>query len=775
VALCLMLQAACASGPAPQPTWPEQDVLPARPPADLDQQAPTSALRQDSQGFTYIVGGLAPDAKVGSVFIARWSGAWPIEKMARPALAVGQILRRYDDRVALVQMLYEVPNTKREELEITWQPGALNEQVGKGLTRVTALKPNESSDLELGVGKNVGVALGDIYLIADRADKPWTLGRQAVNICLVNSVADERATCRLWRGSGLHPWPADPEKGQLALFMEHTYGLAPRQLTIKVARVRGERGDTLQKYLVEQLTKYTTTHPSANATVEPLDISPDATNPTFYREEQQVPPLDTPQILIGATVKVVDGVQHLFVNYTGVGSPAGPGMVAAPPEGGVDMGPVDSIDGKKLRNLFGVIWAAGLIYRGQTSEAAMHLRQLLSDETLQGPLRWHARDQFAMRWAALGYKEQALRLVLEDEAVANERKDTVAFLNALGTRVRLHELLGKPEAAVAAGKQYLEMSQRIKRAPDLIVNAQAMLAEMHMAAGDIDKAKELIAALEAACTDGCQGDLFGYLSGLVWSLPDGQEALQAELMGKLERLSRLDPERTMTTMRILQGVQAMREGNFEQAMVAFLESDRLSRAQKNPVLEARARYFVFLAQLAMKEPLDAYETANDLIARAEELRDWSAAMRVYDRMASIYMTLDPGRSPQAYMRVASNILLKTFEAYHMAGDMGKASDALFAIGSFFFKVQSLDHARTVLERAVPLSLKAARFDITALSHLTLAIIARAEQRGEDFERELERARAMAKAANNAAIMEMIEQALTPQREPDGPNVDTKLL
>jgi tetratricopeptide (TPR) repeat protein len=777
VALILLptaLQVGCASGPKPQAIWPEEDVLPATPPADLDAQAPTSALRQDSQGFTYIIGGIAPDAKVGSVFVARWSGAWPMDKMARPALAMGQILRRYNDRVALVHMIYELPDTKRDDLEITWQRADAADPIGKGIARVTKLKPDEGSDAQLSLGKDAGLMPGDIYMLFSPNQQPWSLGRQATNICMVNHVEESTSTCRLWRGSGLHPWPADIKEGQLGVFMEHTYGMAPRQLTIKVARVSGERGDTLQKYLVEQLTKYTTTHPAANAVVEPLDAAPDATSPSFYREERLVPATDLPQLLVGATVRSIDGTPHLIVNYTGVGSPTGPGMVAAPPEGGIDLGPVDDIDGKKLRGLFGTIWAAGLIYRGQTSEAAIHLRQLLLDPDLQGSLRWHARDQYAMRWAALGYKEQALRLVLEDEAVALKRQDTLAYLNALGTRVRLLELLGKPKAAVEAAQTYLTHSERAKRAPDMLLGARAMLAEMHMAAGDVPAASAIIPQLEAACPDGCNGDLFGYLTSIVWSMPEGNDALQAELVTKVNALAQKDPDHAMTTMRILQGVQAMREGNFEQALIAFLESDRLARTQHAPVLVSRARYFAFLAQLAMKEPLDAYETANDLLERAQELRDWAAAMRVYERMVSIYMTLDPGTAPQAYLRVASSILLKTFEAYQAAGDLGRASDALFAIGSFFFKAQSFDHARTVLERAVPLSLRAARLDITSLSHLTLAMIARAEGRADDFRAEIERARATAKAANNPAILETIERALQPPEE-ETPGVDTKLL
>src|SRR5690606_1476051 len=116
------------------------------------------------------------------------------------------------------------------------------------------------------------------------------------------------------------------------------------------------------------------------------------------------------------------------VNYTGVGPAVGPGMVAAPPEGGVDLGPVDNLSADDLRAFASVLWSSVLVYRGQTSEALMHLHLALNDRTVRGPARWHARDQYAMRWAALDYVEQALWLVLQDEAVAKKRGDRRAFL-----------------------------------------------------------------------------------------------------------------------------------------------------------------------------------------------------------------------------------------------------------------------------------------------------------------------------------------------------------
>ena len=84
----------------------------------------------------YIVGGLDDGVKVGDTFLARYSGEWPLKELARPPLAAGQITRIYDKNVALVQLLYMLPDTDLNKLEITWQDDIVREDLGKGIASV---------------------------------------------------------------------------------------------------------------------------------------------------------------------------------------------------------------------------------------------------------------------------------------------------------------------------------------------------------------------------------------------------------------------------------------------------------------------------------------------------------------------------------------------------------------------------------------------------------------------------------------------------------------
>ncbi|MEM1347365.1 MAG: hypothetical protein AAGI01_02340, partial [Myxococcota bacterium] len=102
LAIALALGAsACTTGRG-QRAWPAVDVLPEVPPRDLDKSAPTTLLRRGSDGLLYLVGGLAAPARPGAHFLARYSGEWPLVDIPRPPLAAGQIVKRFDERTALV-------------------------------------------------------------------------------------------------------------------------------------------------------------------------------------------------------------------------------------------------------------------------------------------------------------------------------------------------------------------------------------------------------------------------------------------------------------------------------------------------------------------------------------------------------------------------------------------------------------------------------------------------------------------------------------------------
>lgn len=771
----------CRSGEPKQDVWPQVEVLPGKPPAQLDKAAATSVLRRGPDGFVYIVGGLDERAKPGATFLARYSGEWPLDEVPRPPMAAGQIMRRYGDDVALVQMLYSFPDTELESLEITWQDDIAREDIGKGVGKIEEVigEPEFPKDLTLSLGRNLGVQLGDIYAVVkpskgDTSQNHLQLGRRLSAICLVQKVEDNRSVCRIWHGSMLHPRPAVVTQGDTALFMEHTFGAPPRQALLQFAKIKGDADGSVRKHLMEQTEQYLNTHAAANITVESLDKEFDPTNPAFYKNEEEVEYRGMPQILVAGALIERDGREHLVINYTGIGPATGPGMVAAPPEFGIDMGRADKIGASELRHMCGLFTGAVFVYRGQTSEALMHLRQMLGDEKIQGELRWHLRDQYAMRWASLEHWSEALWLVLEDEEIATQRQDRQAVLNALGTRVRFYDELGLPDKALEQSARYLKMRQEDKAHPSAIMSAMGMHAEMLMSKGQITEAKSTLANLEKMCPDGCSGDLFAYISGVYWSVPQDNKALQDELLAKLESLAKKGDD-AIASLRIYQGFHAMRDGQFEQALVAFLEAERLFDLKKSQPGVARAKYFAFLAQLGMKEPLKAYETASEALSLATDLRDYATAALIYDRLSSVYLSLDLNQAPGNYIRVASKILISVYESQVATGDLGKSSETLFTIGTLFFKLGSLDEATTVITKAVIYSIRATRFDIAAMSHLTLGLIARARGDAEGFRNEIQRAELMGRLSGNPVVLEAIQRALEPaparpETPPDGSQV-----
>ena len=781
-----LLHVVGCSTAAPQDTWPQVDVLPKSVPADLDREASTSVLRRGPGGLLYIVGGVDEGVSVGDTFLARYSGEWPIEDLPRPPLAAGQIARVYEaEGVALVQLLYAMPDTELDQLEITWQDDIAREDLGKGVARVGQVYGEEQfpDSVELSIGQNLGVQPGDIYALfnelpEDAQAEALHLGRRLSSICLVQSVTDARARCQLWHGSRLHPVPPPPEEGNTALFLEHTFGTAPQQALVQFASIQGDEDNAIRAHLIEQMQHYLNTHAAVNVTVEALDLTLDPSSPRFYDAEGQIDYRGMPQIVVGAamTARGKKKREHLIFNYLGVGPPAGPGMIAASPERGMDLGRADKIKGSDLRQLFGVILSRVFIYRGQTSESLMHLRQMLEDENLQGEMRWHMRDQYAMRWAALDYLGEALWLVLEDERVGQEREDSEAAINALGTRVRLLEMSGATSEAVAEAKRYMELREQADEGATQRAAAVSMYAEMLLSADEIDLARAQIARLQTLCgEDACGGDLFSYLSNIYWSIPPSASALQQRTLASLSSLSSTPSD--AARLMLYRGTQSMSEGEFAQALLTLGEAERLFSELNYKPNVMRTKYFVFLAQLGMEEPIKAYETAGEAIAIAQEVRDYQSAARIYDPMLNIYFSLDMEQAPGAYIKLASRVLNSVYDAQVARGALGQSSETLFTIGTLFFRLGAFDDADVVLHKAVVYAIRATRFDIAAMGHLTLAMIARVQGDMESFGLELSRAQTMAEISGDPSVIEAIDRALEPPpQEPEAaPPVDTQLL
>lgn len=774
VAIFLLIFGACSTaGPTPQPIWPEESALPAGAPADLDREAPGTVLRSGSDGYLWAVGIVDDSAEVGSSFMARYSGDWPLNDLPRPPLAAGVVLKVFDD-VALVSLTYVFPDTEIDGLEVTWEDPPFEEDLGKGMSTVASVSEDQAT-LEFELGEESGVQPGDIYALlataSGREAQDLQLARRIESICMVDAVNESTSTCRMWKGSSILSGASSVRQGQSLVFLEHTYGREPRDAVIQISSF-GEQGSSAREEVVQAFDAFVSSVPSANTGVEKIDADFDPTRVDFYRIESDLEYSGEAQVVVSGRVIDRDGTPHLVINYTGVGPAAGPGMVAAPPEGGVDLGPLSQVTAESVIPLATVVWAAVQVYRGQTSEALIHLRDALSNRALQGALRWHARDQFAMRFAALNFDREALWLVHQDMHVASRMADERAYPNALGTVVRLYDMLGLQDAALAASTEYFDARQ-VDRPQAAYLSAAGMQLEMLLNAGQVDQARELFADLVELCEDGCEGDLGLLLLASYWATPEDAEDFRREVLDVIVEVADSRGGGVLASARMYQGLEAMRDDRLEDGMIAFLEAERIYTSENYLTGVARSHHFMMMVQMARENPDEAYQSGVKAVEIHQELRDFRDAANTYSRLSGLYVGFDQRSKPGPYLGAAREVLVAAIASQFALGNYGQASEALLNYATFLLKIGQVPQARNTFQRAVLSAIRATRFDVAAMSHLSLGIVARQQNDADTFRDELRRASVMAEMSGDPEIKDAVKRVLTGPTEDEEP--PTQLL
>ncbi|MFW6057467.1 MAG: tetratricopeptide repeat protein [Persicimonas sp.] len=766
--------------------WPAPDALPDEPPDDLNTEAPAALLRAGSDGFVYVVG-MDDDVALGTSFMGRYSGEWPVRDVSRPTLVSGRLVQTYGDGVGLVHLTYTLPDAEADGLEVTWESEPVDDNLGKGRAQITSVAEAPSRDVGLSIGTDHGVRAGDFYALlrdpaadSDSADAEDEAGelepldmqltRRLADVCMVQEVQDESSSCVRWGGSQRHPGIQRAREGDEIVFLEHTFGAAPREGVIHVAAVT-DGDESIQSALVAATETYLESVTEPHASVEATDVELDATAADFYDVSDEIEPREGPQMVIGLSVADIDGERRLIGNYTGAGAAAGPGMVAAPPERGVDLGPADSPDADRVESFVATVWSGMLVYRGQTSEALVQLHRMLGDPKLDGPLRWHARDQLAMRWGALGNYRESLWLVLQDERVATQKDDRQAWLNALGTRVRLYDFLDLPARAISTARRYLEAREQDKPGTSWR-SAQAMYAEMLMNDERTEDALEVVELLQEACPEGCDGELVSHISGIYWSAPAEETEVRRELLDFIIDHTDDDKPGQVASTRLYQGLYAMGTEDYAQALVAFLEAERLYEKRENLSGQARAAYFAFIAELSRGNPQEAYEKAEKAQELERELNDYRSLAEIYAQMSALYTNPEFLEKPGPYLGAASRVLTNAVESQIAMGDFGGAAESLLGLGGFMLKIGKGAQAQSALTEAIGYAISFQRFDVAALAHLYLGIIAQQQGDMETFQDQIQKAQMMAELSDDPEIKEAIDNALSPDQEEEPP---TQLL
>lgn len=722
--------------------WPDVSGFPEEPPATLELKTPATMLKKGDDGRLYVVGRLG-SIKAGDTFYARYSGDWPLQDLPRPAFAFGEVVEVYSPQVALAQVVYALPDSKFEGLEVSWGPVLAEEPLGKGLSTFT----HNAGQVSLNVGD--GVQPGDTFVLFSRGSD--LLGRRVVGTCEV--VDSNAGSCAVHRFSPRHKAVAIPESG-LAVFLEHTYAKEPLEAEIRVA-TSGDKA--LEDELIQAIRGYVNDIPRSNVSISALEGDFDPARPDFHRIESQVPYEGRVTIVLAAR-REKDGVR---INYNGIGPASGPGMIAAPPEKGILIGDLKA----ESDPLSGLVFSAVQVFRGRTTEALANIRLLLDEPRLVGPMRWHLRDQFAMRFAGLGRIDDAVALVSQDMAVAKRSGDTMAYLNALGTMVRLYDMLDLPGRAVKASAEYLD-ARRAEKPSVAYLSALSMHVEMLLAAKRFDEARSGIEELKAMCPDGCGGDLGSLLSAVFWAIPREERELQEAVLAKVEEAAAREKGSTEASFRIYQGLSLFGEGELEQALIAFLEAERLY-AQKGYLQGvARASFMRMLAQMGRGEAEDAVDAGKAAIEIQRKLQDFGQVAMVYERLSGLYANLDGSIPPGPWLGAGEHVMLGAMASASASNDLRRVAEASFNSGTFLVRVGQVEESKSSFQRAAVYAIRVAHFDIAAMAHLSLAMIARQQGDFETFRDEISRAQRMAEASKDPSLDAAIKRALMPPQEPE---------
>jgi len=757
--------------------WPAVDVE-SDVPQDVDGEP---RFERGGDGALYIVGEFETTPEVGQSVFGRYADAWPLDEMDRPALFAGEIVERHSSDVARVHPTYQFPETEVESLGVDVVDDRGDESMGKGISAVTDVDgADESEDVDvtqltLSLGSEAGVEVGDKYGVlrpfdTEEAPAAGQLTRRLGALCMVTETEANSARCRIRDG---HPDAAmnyEVESGWEAVFLEPTFGSEPPELTVLVASLDDEQHDDR---MVNHLQGYFDAFPAAGVSVELIDEDVEAEDPDFHRWSRRISS-DGPALLVGASLD--DDGERLTLNYTGVSTAIGPGMVAAPPEGGVDMGPVDDVDDEQWRGFSSMLMGAALVYRGQTALALRHLQQALQDHALAGKWRWHARDQYAMRWASLDHYEEAMWLVLEDEALGRRDGDTQAEYNALGTRIRLHDFLDQPRQAYETADRYRERRADDDPTSSGHLSAQAMFAEMAIQHDDHEAAEEVVDEIIESCPEGCYGDALSLLAGIYWAASDIDTDLQDRIVDQMVEYGERDDYSSMASARMFQGWQLMRDDDYGQALMAFLEAQRRYEGDEQETYgAARAQMYITVVEIGRGEPERAFESGTTALEMMEDLGDYRATVQIYERLAEIFMDPDFAQRRDAIGAMGQSILFDGMQRQLATGDYARAAQAQFSYGQFLFFNRALSESRAALYNAVTRAIRTASFQTVTMCHVLLALIARAEGDFATFEQEVQRAEQMADVADDPYLDELVEELQAPPEEQPSDDDPTQLL
>lgn len=773
-ALCM---SACATGGGGVAAVVMPQVLPDAAPEGLTRPdgVEGGVVVQHTDGFYYAMG-LGAEATPGADVVLTYGGEWTPRAGKRPMVAWMHVAKVYDGAdVALVQPVYRLSGVELQGATAKLWTEREPPKLGKGLGVLSSVKEEVA---QISIGGPDGVQEGDTYVVLGPADGGQRVGERVKGLVKVTRVEKRGSVVEVMRREGVAGAAA---VGDWLLFFEHGDARPPLQAVVEVSPVIGASKGA-HKVVANQLRAYLKAADIENVSVSTIDDEVDPLDPDFGRELAGREVVQTPRMLLSG--RMVKG--RMVFNYTGTGLSVAHGMIAATPEKGLDAGKGGDVRPKKLATVFHNLVPALLTHRGENGRAMLILEKVLAQPGWEGPNRWHARDQLAMRWSQAGAHWEAIRMVQQDVARGEARGDKAAVINAVGTLMPIYEEIDRMELSLDAAERFFTLRKELGEGI-YTDHARRSFIETLYKSGRTEDAEREMEKFKAACQPAielaekarsedkavasaevsCVLDLYYMLMTFYWNDPTGDPDRRAQRLEEAEGYVELHPRLSKGSVRLIQAMKMLGEGDFDGSEVGFLEARRLF--EKEGYVQGMARvnllsFNLFMARGDRQQAFEAALIAADTYARVRDTRE---LMGAYRTMLRLYVNVPmDDMSYQAYARAASEVMSEALRLQFAGDDLGNAAEVFFVSGRFLLGVDP-ERAVAMLQRASELALRTVRFDIAALSRMTMALVAKQAGDVDAFQTHIGLAREYAQILGDASLLQSIEM-LERGRQDQGP-------
>lgn len=592
---------------------------------------------------------------------------WDEELGAEPTLGTGVLLHEREQILALV--VAQTPNAQIHGARVR-AADALTPITGhKAVAHINGINNADQDDSDadptevtLNLGRETGMAKGDWYFaLGDEQldQKQPRFGDQVTALLRVTDVSENQSIAEVIHATT----PVHVE--QAVIFAQHTAPSSASPINILVAPFsqNAQDDEAVLAPIVKALPALGATYRISNTSIDTLStyIDPRPWD-AAYTAEDAAPDNDWGVAVFGD----IEDKTFIYnaVGYGNVPSPSG--WVGILP-GGLPL-PFDE-DVSELADQLALSYLSnGLGMRGDHAQAVYMLESELRRDDIEPRMRYHLHEHLALRYAAMGRLDEAMRIMHYDLIDARAEDDVYAQLNALSIRAYLDRESGLDEQILLDGKNFLSLADGVL--PDFALDGERLgYARGLLETGELDEAEKLIGTVVNSAVS--RGDYRIHLHAitLLTRIQVQRDQLEAALLvfDSLEDEINDYSKETRVSLRMLRAELLAQIEDYPESLntlfQAFEELEDISLAGQASALQRAAGIMMAIGQplQATRAILDASEIYQtlDLVPEAASMLALGAHLRL-------------GLSEQLPPQQANEMLVDALQEFQRAATMYRA-------------------------------------------------------------------------------------------------------